>query len=393
VRGEVGTVDDVVRAGEIDVVTAGVVAELARYRAHACVSIFLPTHPAGSETRQDPIRLANLVRSAAGALTEEQGLSRSEADELLSPVVRLLDDREFWRYQSEGLAVYVAPGWFRKVRVPLPLTEEVFVGIAFRLRPLLGLVAGDGRFFVLALSQNEVRLFEGTRFTLAELPLGPIPASMADALAHEDREAHLQVRSGGQAGMFHGHGTGDEVDKQALERYFRAVDRGLSARLGSDRHPLVLAAVSYYLPIYQSVTTHEPILDDCIAGNPEGKPPRDLHQRGWEIVAPVFASARLAAEERLARAIAGGRAAVGAAEVVTAALAGRIATLFLATDHPCWGRSSGLRTVETHEVRRPGDEDLLDTAAGAVLGAGGRVFTDAADAVAVKAPAAAELRW
>ena len=384
---------DVIRSGEIDVVTGDVVAELARYRAHACTSIFLPTHPAGSETRHDPIRLANLLRSAKTALIEDQDSSRSEADELLSPVAALLDDRDFWQYQSDGLAIYVGPGWFLTLRVPFPLPEDVFAGIAFRVRPLLGLIAGDGHFFVLALSQNEVRLFEGTRLTLVELPRGPIPGSMAEALAHEDREAHLQVRSGGLAGMFHGHGVGDEVDEQALERYFRAVDRGLSTRVGSDRRPLVLAAVTYYLPIFRSVATHEPILDDCIAGNPEGKLPRDLHQRGWEIVTPVFASARRSAEERLHKAIASDRAAVGTANVVTAALAGRVATLFLADADPCWGRSDGGRTVEIHEVRQPGDEDLLETAAGAVLGAEGVVFTDAADVVPAQAQAAAHLRW
>ena len=385
--------DDVIRAGEIDVATPAVLTELGRYRARGCVSIFLPTHTAGSETSQDPIRLANLLRSAKRVLVEEHGRSRREAGELLLPATRLLDDHAFWRYQSDGLAVYVAPRWLRTLRVPIPLTEEVFVGLAFRLRPLLGLVAGDGLFYVLALSQNEVRLFEGTRYTLVELPLGPIPASMAEALAHEDREAHLQVRSGGQAGMFHGHGVGDEVDKQALERFFRAVDRGLSSRVGSDRHPLVLAAVSYYLPIYRSVATYQPIPGECIAGNPEGVPGRDLHLRGWEIVAPVFASVRRSAEERLDQAIATGRAAVGTAEVVTAAISGRISTLFLAGDDPCWGRSNGIRPVEIHEIRQPDDEDLLDLAACAVLGAGGIVFTDAADVVPRRASAAAHLRW
>jgi hypothetical protein len=46
---------------------------------------------------------------------------------------------------------------------------------------------------------------------------------MAEALAHEDPEKQLQVRSSGptSTGQYHGHGGGDEDHKAALERYFR----------------------------------------------------------------------------------------------------------------------------------------------------------------------------
>lgn len=152
---------------------------------------------------------------------------------------------------------------------------------------------------MLALSVNSVRLFEATRFTIAELPLGPMPASMAEALAHEDPEAQLQVRAGGQRGMFHGHGLGDEIDKQALARFFREVDRGLRERLESNAAPLVLAAVRYYLPIYRSVTAHPTLATRVVEGSPDSRSPRELHAEAWEIVAPMFAPAAHDVEERL----------------------------------------------------------------------------------------------
>jgi hypothetical protein len=152
------------------------------------------------------------------------------------------------------------------------------------------LLFGDGHFFVLALSQNSVRLFDASRHRIGELDRGPIPASMDDALAHEDPERQLQVRSGGVGNaQFHGHGAGDEVDKAAIERYLRAIDRGLSERIGSSRQPLVLTSVGYYLPILQSVSSYASIVDAVVEGNPERRSAEELHMAAWTLVEGRFA--------------------------------------------------------------------------------------------------------
>jgi Bacterial archaeo-eukaryotic release factor family 7 len=383
---------EVIRAGDVDVVTADVVTQLHRPRAGPCVSIYLPTHTAGPATRQDPIRFRNLVRAAHEVLRDEHDLSASEIDLLFGPARQLATDREFWRHQSDGLAFFLEPDFFHTLRVPLPFREDVHVGPSFRVRPLLPLLSGDGHFYLLALSVNNVRVFVATRLTIAELALDAVPASMAEALAHEDHEAQLQVRAGGQAGMFHGHGVGDEVDKQALERFFRAVDRGLRPLLRSDPAPLVVAAVDYYLPIYRSITTHLALVDTAVAGSPERQQPRDLHAAAWDAVAPIFASARNDAVQRLRSALERGSAAAGAVDVAEAAVAGRVATLLLADDAPIPGHlQAGRATLQ--DDRHNGAVDLLEHAAVATLASGGTVFTDEGDAVPDGVGAAALLRW
>jgi hypothetical protein len=84
-------------------------------------------------------------------------------EELLQPARRLLDDSSFWQYQAEGLAVFLAAGTLRTFRVPVPFAELVVVAPGFHVKPLLALLTGDGLFYVLALSQNQVRLLVGTR--------------------------------------------------------------------------------------------------------------------------------------------------------------------------------------------------------------------------------------
>ena len=382
--------------GEIDLVTDAVLAELAHARGPGLVSLSMPTHRAGPDTRQDPIRFRNLLDRAAELLGETAGIADREADELLAPARALLDDNDFWQHQADGLAVYASPGSLRTVRVALALDEQIGVGERFRLRPLLPLLSGDGHFFVLALSQNEVRLYDGTRSTVAELDRGPIPASMAEALAHEDPEAQLQVHTSGPAGMFHGHGEGGEIDKQALERYFRAVDRGLLDRLGAQRSaPLVLAAVGYYLPIYTAVSGHPAIADRAVEGNPENRPAGELHAAAWEIVAPRFAAARQEAEAAFGQANGTRQASSDLPTVVRAALERRIDTLFVAGTEPVWGRveAGSPPTVDLHDDQRPGDDDLVDLAATETLLAGGAVYTCDAVPSGDGAPTAARFRW
>lgn len=366
--------------GEVDLLGMADVRELAIERTGPCVSVLLPTHRGGPQVRQDPIRLRNLLDEASTRLASS-GLGSRRCEELLAPHRALLDDRDFWRYLSDGLALYSSPGFHRRFRVPLPFVEEVAVGGSFRLGPLLPLLAGGGHFFVLSLSQNEVKLYEATRSTIAELPLGSIPPSMAEALAHEDPERQLQFRSGGgQTAQFHGHGAGGEVDKQTLERFFRAVDSGVVATLGGDPSPLVLAAVGYYAPIYRSISRHPNVIEMCVEGNPEHRSPVELHAEAWPLAEPVLASARQQALGRL-RDAPTARVATALADVLAAAREGRVDTLVVTPGPSTWGRvdpSTGA-AVETEGPASDG-EDLLDRAvADTLLNAGTALVVDGSE--------------
>ena len=74
-----------------------------------CVSLLLPTRRARREVQQGPIRLRQLLRQAGDRL-EADGVNATEIDRLLGPLHELLDDRFFWRSQSDGLAVFSRPG-------------------------------------------------------------------------------------------------------------------------------------------------------------------------------------------------------------------------------------------------------------------------------------------
>ena len=77
----------------------------------------MPTHCAGPENQQDPIRLRNLLTQATERLAR-QDLRTPDIRSLLEPVERLLSDAYFWRHQSDGLAVFVDSQTFRYYHLP-----------------------------------------------------------------------------------------------------------------------------------------------------------------------------------------------------------------------------------------------------------------------------------
>jgi hypothetical protein len=101
---------------------------------------------------------------------------------------QLLADHVFRQRQNQGLALFLAPHIFREYRVPVALDEWVVVTHRFHIKPLLPLLSGNGHFFVLALSQKEVRLLQGTRYSISEVELQGVPQGITEALRFEDVE-------------------------------------------------------------------------------------------------------------------------------------------------------------------------------------------------------------
>lgn len=347
--------------GHIDFVTSEDLQGLSTHDG-PCVSVFLPTARHGPDALEGPVRLKNLLRQAETDL-EGSGVGRATVNEILEPLRALGDDAPFWQHQSDGPALYASTALTRHFRVPLAFAESAVVGSRFRLLPLWRFAAGDDTFFIVSLSQNEVRVFEATRQTIDEVAPGPIPASLADALAHEDPERQLQSHSvGGSDVQFHGHGAGAETDKATLGRYFRAVDEGLSAVLGSTRQPVVLACVGYYLPIFQSVTRLAYLAEAVIEGNPEHRTPDELLAAARVIIEPMQAARRTTTTERFATMVSTGRTLTDVADIVTAAHEGRVEVLLVRAEEP------------NPADRGPAVTDkLIDLAVADVLAKGGAV--------------------
>src|SRR5690606_13140680 len=89
---------------------------------------------------------------------------------------------ESWWPQSDGVAMFVSADHIEQYRLPLAFQERVVVGPRFFVKPLLPLFQGDGRFYLLAVSQNAVRLFEASRYRISQLEPAGLPKDLQTAL-------------------------------------------------------------------------------------------------------------------------------------------------------------------------------------------------------------------
>ena len=364
------------------------------------VSCFLPTHRNPPDKREDRTRFKNLLNEAEARLTGD-GLRTAEARRRLAPARRLLEDEPFWESVWDGLAVFVSPSLFRRYTVATPLREFVDVGDRFYLRPLLPVLEGDGRYFLLALSQQRVALLEGTRESLVEIPVPGLPQDLASALHVErfppERELLFRgqsARGGRGQAMWHGHADEKEDVTRFLLDFFRSVDRAIAPALHRGRAPLLLAGVDYLHPLYAQVNSYPHLLPDGVAGNPDGFGVPELHRRAATVVTASRDREVDRAVAAYAEAAGGPRSSEEISAIVVGAFFGRVSRLFIQSDVPLWGRFDPVSLeVRVHDRKEKGDVDLLEWAAMRTLSADGRVTSLALDRMPGRSPLAALFRF
>jgi hypothetical protein len=376
----------------MDTITTHDLLRLTDPRGGTRISIFLPTHRGGPQTERNRIRLKNQLRYAHHAL-RTGGMPTGQIDALLEPGYRLLDLVGLWDRPSDGLAVFLGPDGPCHLRVPLRLPELVTVGDRFVVRPLLPLVNANGHFYVLALSQDEIRLFYGTRVGLDQVQLDGLPLAMWLTMPRRQPQVHAFLADRGGTGaraVFHG---GNDYDaKPLMTQHFRRVDQALRGMLADDQTPVVLAGVRYLQAIYRQANTHPRLLPTGIDGSPAYTNPDRLHRRAWTLVEPLLRGHETAAATGY-RALRGtGRTSNSPEEVFAAAGQGRVETLFLCTNTPEW-RTRADREPPVLPADESTPSDHLDLAAVATLRHAGTVYAVPAARMPDACPVAAILRY
>jgi hypothetical protein len=364
----------------------------------------MPTHRTGREIREDALRCKNLLNKAEEQL-REIGVRTPEAQEVLAPAWKLQSDGEFWKSQSDGLAIFAAHDFFNCYRVPLLFEETLMVNRRFYVKPIVPLLEGDGTFYLLAASQNQLRLFRGTHYSISELTTDSLPKNLRDALNIDEYVQTLQFHSyrasvaGAAAGgdvMFHGQG-GADMDvrkKDEIRQYFHRVDRGLQDFLHEQRSPLVFAGVEYLFPIFRETCNYSMLIEPAVRGNPDKLNAQQLHALAWTVVEPYFHESQRAALEKYHNGAGSDLATNDVAAIVGAARSGAVETLFVARGQKVWGTidpQSG--SVALHEKEQPADEDLMDYAAAHTLLNGGTVYTLDPTQIPERCVAAAVFRY
>jgi hypothetical protein len=379
---------------------------LSTARGAYCISIYLPTARKGVESLQGATRMKNLVREAERKL-KGMGVDERAITRQIDSARTLAESYDFFQHQADGLAVFISPdGELTHYRIPIGFDEQVHVNGRFHLKPLMQVLALNGRFYVMALSRRAVRLFQATQFTISEidLPAG-IPRSLDEAMKYEDwsRGHHLspgsQGRGAGGITEFSGHGvdaSDQENTKEDLRQFLQMVNRGVLDLIGTHNVPMIAAGLEYLHPVYAEANTYPHFLRDAgVRRSVDDLRPGELHEIAWAAMQPHFEAALHAALDRFGSLRGKGLASSRVEEVVPAASDGRVESLLVSVDAECWGRfDEQAHTVEVLENDTPGQgEDLLDFSAVRTLLTGGAVYAVPRDLLPDNTPLAAVFRY
>jgi hypothetical protein len=366
------------------------------------VSIYLPTERLGQDTKQNPIRFKNLLNQVEERL-QGKNVRAVEIQKLLQPARDLIEDYQFWQYQSDGLAVFIGQDEMKAYRLPLNFAQMVNINTYFYLKPLMPMLSGNGDFYILAISQGKIWMLHGTRDSVDDIDLTGVPANIQEALMWDDPEKQLQwhtqttnpASSTERPAMFHGHGVGTDDQKDNLLRYFQKVDESLQGLLQDRYLPMILAGVDYLLPLYRQASSYPNILEQEITGSPKVWSADYLHEKAWEIMEPLF-NRQFEDDVNRYRAFAGNntQATNDLKEIVSGAFFGRVDTLFVADEMQQWGDfDHETNTVQILNQGETGARDLLDFAAVHTIINGGRVYVIEPEQIPASGLAAAILRY
>jgi hypothetical protein len=371
-------------------------AELANFRSDASISVYLPTHTAGVEVNElaDQIAFKHAIQEIA-VMLKSKGRNQATIERLLEPAYTLVRDDAFWRNMQHGLAVFMADGYFKYMKLPFVPERELMVNNAFLVSPLIRLMTDRDYFYILTISKKQLKLFKADAFGIEFIPVKGLPDDIL-AVMSTDKTDETTFRMGGRGGTgganFHGIGGGNNVDDKArIAAYFEMADDIIWKEvLHNETAPLMLAGVEYLIPIYKSVTDYKHVCEESLTGNHERDDTTSLYEQAMEKMGYFFLKRLNKAKELYGNQSATALTTSVTDDIIPATHYGQVSHLFVRKGAHILGRFDEMNNKL--EMSDDGD-DLVDLAVTKTLLSGGEVFLLEKEQMPAESALAAILRY
>jgi len=360
-----------------------------------CLSLYLPlsTTPNQQGLKLNSLEWKELIASA----TAKAGDQTEKAGELLKSVDSVDELTEGAPGWAKSIAVLRSEDTLRVVYLHESVQSRAELGPSFYVRPLLPELTKPTVFYVLALSQKNVRLLRCTLDSSEEVPIGANASKSYEEYMDTAKPDHVSIKRG-TAGMASGSSKGvigtttSEAERkdEYLRHFFKQIDAGVGETLRGKTDPLVPVGVDYELALYASVNSYPHIVQDGVHGAANSLKSGEMHARAIEAIADEY-------NRRLDAALAeydhkvGGGASNRLKDIVTAAHDGRVVTLIVSDSI----EAPGAFDEETHQATgsREGGQDLVNDAVVQTITHAGNVLIATTKKMPNGAPAAAIFRY
>lgn len=358
------------------------------------LSIFIPTHVRGEEGKQDHIRFKNTLQKIRRDLQDKEW-KENEIDALFKGTEDLINDKTFWLHQNNGLVLYMNKNYFEYFKIPITPEENYYLAENFLITPLMELQNHHEVYHILALSQEETRLYKVTPEQISKVDLGDVATSMDKHLQFHEMDAGLQQHAGTpqRTGSYHGQGPEFHEDKE-MTIFLKHIENKVTKALHKDNSPLLLAGLDKMISYYKKINHYKNTLDECMAGNVDRRSPEDLNEEAWKCVEPYFRKEIDKQKERFYNLNGNGTASTELSEIVKGAYYGQVEVLFLPIGHKQWGVFDKENdTVYTSETPTAESCDLINYTAINAIRNGSTLYGLQPDEMPSNAHLAAILRY
>lgn len=368
----------------VDIPTLPELKALISTRADACISIYVSTTPQTQQVSASRIAYGNLVKTAIEQL-ESGEFDKRRRIRLEAELIALTEDEDFWRLQAHSLAVLATPDSIRTFRLATAVTDTVQVADRFYLKPLLRAIAFPQTAFILALSENAVRLIE----IFADLPPSPVrvpdlPKSAADAVGRASINNLTQNTRIANA----------EGQTVLLRQYARKVDAALRGVLGGRDTPLILVATDPLAPIFRNLSSYPALLSEGISESADRLTEAELASAARPILDRYYKEQIDEARALFEARSNDRRATTNIGEVARAATNGAIEFLMVDIDHVAPGTVSDTDGAVTFATSpNAANYDIADEIAGRAIMTGARFLGVRQTDIPGNAQVAAILRY
>lgn len=359
-----------------------------------CLSIYisLSTAPAAQGAKTNALHWKEVLGELQGRM-EKWGGEGQALLESVSDWNTIFDSVEG---KGKSIAVFRSKNIFQIAFLQEEIASRAEIGPEFYIRPLLPELTKDKLFYLLALSQNDVRMLRCTLTSSEEVPLKKETATSFTSYQNSVKPDHDQVNrtsagpgSGSSKGAVGTTNTERETKDEYLSHFFKQINTGVNEVLRGKTEPIVLAGVDYELSLYKRVNSYPHLSEEGVHGAPNSLKSGEMHARAIEALAKDY-------EKKLDKSLAeydhkvGGGASNRLKDVVTAAHDGRVLTLIVSDSLT----STGTFDEATNQaIGGKGDQDLVNDAAVQTILHAGNVFVAPNSKMPNGTPVAAVFRY
>lgn len=313
-------------------------------KGNICVSIVIPCHRLSPERRIDRLEAKKSIEKAGQLLHHKY--SEKGTEPLLKTMDELFETIDF-THQLDGIGLYVSSNVNLLVRYPFPVEEKVIAERNFGIRDLLYWINYSEPYYVLMLTKNGVRFFEGEWEDLNEVKDGHFPKEYMEEYIYNPPSRGTSYSGNSQVQNF-------ERDKSVLEEirfkdFFRHVDELLNGQLAANK-PLILLGTEKEQSWFEKISAHKKNIIAKLSGSYNYSNEKQLGDIAWPLMLSHLQDQRRQLVKEFQEKIGQGLGITGIQDIWSAVQEGKAFKLLVEKDY----KSPGFLTEnEYHLYIRP----------------------------------------